>query len=76
MPLPCPLCLWNEIPKLGEEHMVMTVVDEEKREHHYVVAVLKGESREPKYRTNEQQRAECASNIEPIETARATCIKV
>ena len=71
MPLPCSLCLLHESPKLGEEHMVVAVVDEEKREHYNVVAVLKGESLEPKHHTNEQQRAEREGDIDPIETAKA-----
>ena len=40
---PLPVFLPHEILNLRKEHVVVTVVDEEKREHHNVVAVLKGE---------------------------------
>ena len=65
MALPCPSAIRTRYLKLGEEHMVMTVVDEEKREHHNVVAVLKGEAREPEIPANEQQRAECEATLTP-----------
>src|SRR5262249_10149769 len=53
-----------------KEHMVVAVVNEEKREHHNVVAVLKGEPREPEHTANEEQRPERASHIDPIKIAK------
>ena len=49
----------------------MAVMDQEKRQHHNVVAVLKAESREPKHYPDQQQCAERERKIEPIETAKA-----
>ena len=50
--------------------MVVAVVDEEKREHHNVVAVLKSEPREPEHTANEEQRTERAGRINSIEIAK------
>ena len=50
--------------------MIVTVVDEKKREHHNVVAVLEGEPREPEHTANEAQRTERAGHINPIKIAK------
>jgi hypothetical protein len=60
----------HEILNLRKEHMVVTVVDEEKREHHNVIAVLKGEPREPEHTANEEQCTERAGHIDPIKIAK------
>ncbi len=70
MPPYCPSLLPHEILNLSKEHMVVTVVNEEKREHHNVVAVLEGESREPEHTANEEQRTERAGRIDPIKIAK------
>ena len=59
-----------EILNLRKEHMVVAVVDEEKREHHNIIAVLKGQPREPEHTANEEQRTERAGNIDPIKIAK------
>ena len=48
----------------------MTVVHEEKREHHNIVAVLKGQPREPEHTANEEQRTERTGHIDPIKIAK------
>ncbi len=65
-----PVFLPHEILNLRKEHMVVAVVDEEKREHHNVVAVLEGEPREPEHTANEEQRTERAGRIDPIKIAK------
>ena len=72
MPLCCPSILPHDIFNLRKEHMIVTVVDEEKREHHNVIAVLEGESREPEHAANEEQRTKRAGHIDPIKIAKMT----
>ena len=68
---PLPICLLHQILNLCKEHMVVAVVNEEKREHHNVVTVLEGEPREPEHTANEEQRTERTGHIDPIKIAKS-----
>jgi hypothetical protein len=60
--LPLIVLLPYDILDLRKEHMVMTVMHQEKREHYNIIAVLKGQPREPEDAANEEQGAERAGN--------------
>ena len=54
----------------------MAVVHKEKREHDNIIAVLKGQPREPEHTANEEQGTERAGNIDPIKIAEVAPTKV